>query len=182
MLKVKRLLIIGAAVAAAAMTAVVAVPGSANAFPGPTQIKNYASGPNYLCMGVAGGDSKVADGANIITWSCDGTANQTWVIVPDSSTPNTYLIENSVATSECLSVARKSMSVGAQVVLWHCKAESDNEDQRWSFPSDRQAPYVYLNNWNSNLYAAAWFVGNGASIYQEQQIPAWWPRDAWLIS
>ena len=133
-------------------------------------------------MGVAGGNSKVQDGAAIITWTCNGSQDQTWVLaLVDPNSPNgPYFIENSVATSECLSVAAKSKSKDAQLVLWHCKAASDNQDQRWLFSSDRQAPYVYIGNENSGLDATALNVGNGAWVGQEPQGNTWFPNDAWL--
>ncbi len=175
MRRLSRLLAIGVAV----VVTVAAVPGSAYAVGDQSRTlwKNYS---NNLCMGVAGGNSKVQDGAAIITWTCDGTANQTWVLSAQSN--GTYLIENSVATSECLSVAAKSLSVGASVVLWHCKAASDNQDQEWYLPTDRSAPYNYLWNFNSNLVATAEFTVNGAAVIQAPQGNTWFPLDAWVAS
>ena len=178
MRRLSRLLAIGVAV----VVAVVAVPGSAYALGdgSTTLFKSYANGQ---CMGVAGGDSKVQDGAAIIRWPCDGTANQTWVLslVNPNSPSGPYFIKNSVATTECLSIAGKSMGVGARVVLWHCKEPSDNQDQQWYLASDRQAPYLYLDNSYSGLRATAFENVFGARwMAQEQPSSASFPRNAWL--
>lgn len=178
----KRLLSIGTAVVAAVVTAVVAIPGSANASDA-TRIRNYVSAPNYPCLGVDGGDSKVADGALVITWTCDGSANQQWIIVPDATTQGTFNIQNSVAPTECLSVANGSLNAGARVILWHCKPASDNQDQRWYLPTDRGGvPYVFLQNYNSGLDAAASSTGSGSWLMQEPKVPAWAPRNEWLLN
>jgi Ricin-type beta-trefoil lectin domain len=178
MLKPSRLFAIGVAV----VVAVVAIPSSAYASIGDgssTLWKNYS---NNLCMGVAGGNSQVKDGTAIITWTCNGSADQTWILfLVDPNQPSgPYFIKNSVATSECLSVAAKSTSANARLVLWHCKAASDNQDQRWYLSGDRQSPYVYLWNYNSGLVATALNAGNGAPIAQEPQGNTWFPLDAWL--
>jgi hypothetical protein len=180
--KLLRVLAVGLAV----IVATVALPGSANAAlenGSRTLFQNYNTYNNaHNCMGVAGGNSKVQDGAGIITWTCNGSADQTWVLaLVDPNSPNgPYFIENSVVTSECLSVAAKSQSKDARLVLWHCKAANDNQDQRWWFTSDRQAPYVYLMNDYSGLVATALAVGNGAWVGQEAQGITWFPNNAWL--
>jgi hypothetical protein len=159
----------------------VAIPGSAYALGdgSRTLLKNYS---NQLCMGVSGGDRYVQDGTAIITWTCDGTNNQTWIFsLADPNQPNgPYVIQNSVAPTECLSVAAKSTSPGARLVLWHCKPASDNQDQLWYLSSDRGAPYVYLSNVNADLMAAALNSGRGAPVALEPQGPTWFPLEAWL--
>lgn len=173
----------GLAIGLAVVVAVVAIPSSAYAVGdgSSTLWKNYG---NDLCMGVAGGSSHVQDGAAIITWTCNGNADQTWVIsLADPNQPSgPYLIKNSVATSECLSVAAKSLLAGARLVLWHCKEAFDNQDQRWYLSGDRQSPYLYLWNFNSGLVAAALNAGNGAALAQEPQGNTWFPLDAWVPS
>jgi hypothetical protein len=155
-----RRLLRGIAIGMAVIVAIVAIPSSAYAVGdgSSTRWQNYS---NNRCMGVAGGNSAVQDGAAIITWTCNGSADQTWVLsLVDPNQPNgPYFIKNSVATSECLSVAAKSPSAGARLVLWHCKAASDNQDQRWYLFGDRQSPYLYLSNYNSGLVATALNTG-----------------------
>jgi Ricin-type beta-trefoil lectin domain len=174
----------GLGVGVAVVVAVVAVPSSAYALGAgsSTQFKSYNN--SNLCMGVAGGNSHVQDGTAIITWTCTGSADQTWVLsLADPSQPNgPYLIENSVATSECLSVAAKSTAPGARLVLWHCKSAADNQDQQWSLSGDRQSPYTYMWNSNSGLVATALSGNNGAAVAQEPQGGTWFPVDAWLTA
>jgi hypothetical protein len=176
----------GLGVGVTVVVAAVAIPNSAYALGAgsSTLWKNYSN--SNLCMGVAGGNSKVQDGAAIVTWTCNGSADQTWVLAdsnPDQP-DGTYLIENSVSTSECLSVGAKSTSPNARVVLWHCKPASDNQDQRWYLTTDRQAPYNYLQNFNSGLVATELYtvfnVGLGAPVAQEPQNPTSYPFDAWV--
>jgi hypothetical protein len=166
----------------AAIVAVVAVPGVANASLGDGSRTLFKNGGDNNCMGVAGGDSKVQDGAAIVTWPCDGTANQTWVLslVNPNSPSGPYFIKNSVATTECLSIAAKSKDVGARAVLWHCKEPSDNQDQQWYLTSDRQAPYLYLDNSYSGLRATAFVTIFGARwMAQEPLSSVWFPQNSW---
>jgi len=179
----RRKLLGAVAVGLAAIMAVVAVPGVANAALGDgsrTLFKN--GGDNNNCMGVAGGDSKVQDGAAVVTWPCDGSANQTWVLslVNPNSPSGPYFIKNSVATTECLSIAGKSTAEGARVVLWHCKEPSDNEDQQWNITGDRQAPYLYLDNSYTGLRATAFVTIFGARwMAQQAQSSVYFPRNSW---
>src|SRR5689334_16180003 len=102
----------GLGVGVAVVVAAVAIPNSAYALgplgPGSSTLwKNYSPSPDgksHLCMGVAGGSTKVQDGAAIVTWTCNDSPDQTWILAdsnPDQP-DGTYLIENSVATTECL--------------------------------------------------------------------------------
>jgi hypothetical protein len=176
--------ILGAvAVGLAAIVAVVVVPGVANASLGDgSRILFQNRGDNNNCMGVAGGDAKVQDGAAIVTWPCDGSKNQTWVLslVNANSPAGPYFIKNSAATSECLSIAGKSKAEGARVVLWHCKDAPDNEDQQWNLTGDRQAPYTYLDNSYSLLRATAFVTIFGARwMAQEPPSSTWFPQNSW---
>jgi hypothetical protein len=177
-MRTKLISLLGAGVAMA--VALVAIPSSAYALAdgSHTTFQNYSS---KLCMGVAGGNNYVQDGTAIITWTCNGSADQTWVLaLVDPNQPSgPYFIEDSVSTNECLSVAAKSGSAGARLVLWHCKT-SDNLDQQWNLSGDRQSPYTYLWNANSGLVATALNGGNGAPVAQEPQGNTWFPLDAWL--
>jgi hypothetical protein len=186
MRKLSRVLAIGVTIVLASM----ALPGVAHASVGGGSVTRWLNYNNQgLCMGVAGGNSKVQDGTAIITWTCNGSQDQTWVIaLSDPNQPNgPYFIEDSVATSECLSVAAKSTSPGARLVLWHCKNSSDDQDQLWYLPSDRMAPYNYLLNYNAeiqnppkSLVATALNGGNGAPVALEPQGNTWFPLDAWV--
>jgi Ricin-type beta-trefoil lectin domain len=158
----------------------VAIPSSAYAVGDGSRTlwKNYS---NQLCMGVAGGDSHVQDGTAIITWTCNGSSDQTWVLsLVDPNQPSgPYFIKNSVAESECLSVGAKSTSPGARLVLWHCKEPADNQDQQWQLTSDRQAPYNYLYNSTASLVASALNAKSGVPVALEPQSSTWFPVDAW---
>jgi hypothetical protein len=173
-------LVIGVALVAAA----VAVPGPAYAIQGGTwtQFRNF-NNPN-ICMGVAGGDTKVADGARIVVWTCDRTRNQTWLValVDPNSPGGPFFIENSVNTHECLSVQGKSKDEFAHLVLWHCKDMSDNQDQQWGFSGDAGQPYSYLKNSWSFYFASALNASVYAPVGQVQGPAPWFPLNAWLTS
>lgn len=172
------------ALGAAIFVAVVTVPGPAFAIQSGTwtQFKNF-NNPN-ICMGVAGGDTKVADGARIVVSLCDRSRSQTWLVVAvDPSSPNgQFFIKNSVNTHECLSVQGKSTDEFARLVLWHCKAPSDNQDQQWSFSGDAGQPYSYVKNAWSFYFASAQNASVYAPVVQVQGPAPWFPLNAWLTS
>jgi hypothetical protein len=157
----------------AVVVAAAAVPGMATANATTKIWKNYGS---KLCLGVA--DGKMQDGTAIIAWGCNGASDQTWTLDSSSGTLGAYLLRNGKDPFMCLSVAAKSMNPWVAVVLWHCKPTADNQDQRWYLTSDRQAPYIYLLNDNSDLVVAAdqyW----GAPAMQMRR-GYWFPFDAWV--
>ena len=99
-----------------------------------------------LCIGVTGGN--MTPGTTVITWACDGTNNQFWAQDFNSGAPNTFLLRNLADPTQCLSVFNKALYLGAPLVIWPCKAFSDNQDQRWSRADAFSVP---IYNFNSGL-------------------------------
>jgi len=91
----------GLAISVAVAVATVAIPNSAYAAledGSSTLLTNYGNG---LCAGVAGGSSKVQDGAAIIAWTCNASDDQTWVVsIIDPHLPSGpyFIFKNRVAT------------------------------------------------------------------------------------
>jgi hypothetical protein len=175
------------AIGMALVVTAMAVPGSAYAVQSGTwtQFRNF-NNPS-LCMSVAGGDTRVADGASVIVRPCDRSRNQTWVLAPaappDPNAPNgPFFIKNSVNTHECLSVQGKSKDEFAHLVLWHCKDPYDNQDQQWSFSGDAGQPYSYVKNSWSFYFASALNASVYAPVGQVQGPAPWFPLNAWLTS
>jgi hypothetical protein len=131
-------LITGLAVAAAVA---LAVPGSASAAQ-----YNVFQTEDGLCMGVQGGN--MTPGTVIITWTCDESLNQFWSMDSNSGASGYWLLRNGANPNECLSVFQKATYVGAQLVIWPCKAFNDNQDQRWSIADAHSVPIL---NFNSGL-------------------------------
>jgi len=66
----------------------------------PFKLHNYQTG---LCLGVAAGTPTV--GTSLITWTCDNSANQTWIQIPKTQYDwETVLIKNYVADNRCMDV------------------------------------------------------------------------------
>lgn len=167
----KRNLLRVVAILVTAVVAAAGVPGAAVA-EGPydgvrllwTNIDSHGQ-----CMGVAGGD--VSNGKPIILWGCNGNADQTWTAQSvDGSGYGSYVFHNGANPNKCLSVAAKSLSEFAGIVIWDCKPFNDNQDQRWYTVTPRGASYVALQNYNSNLYLTAWSYGyQGWKVFQRSQ-------------
>ena len=148
-----------------AIVASIAIPAAAHAAPQPAQqFQNYNS---KFCMGVSGGN--VTDGTAIITWDCNGNTDQGWELDPVTVNNQTwYLFRNATNPNQCLSVGAKSTSVGAHLVIWHCKAANDNQDQLWqtSFIPRAPLPLAEIFNFNSGLGVFASNSGRGAQVIQ----------------
>jgi ricin-type beta-trefoil lectin protein len=118
------ILITGLAVTALALV----VPGTANA----TQFNTWSTFSSRLCMGVQGGD--MTPGTAIIAWACDGSLNQLWTADSNSGQTGYFLFRNAADPTECLSVFQMETTNGAPLVIWPCKDQSSNQDQRWAAP------------------------------------------------
>jgi len=159
-----RALAVGLTVACAS----VAVPaGAAHADPQPPQ--QWQNWNAKFCLGVAGGN--VSDGTAIIQWDCNGNTDQGWEL--DQFTINNqtwYLFRDATNPNQCLSVAAKSTSAGAHLVIWHCKPANDNQDQLWqpSFLPRAPLPLAEIFNFNSGLGVAASNASRGAQVVQSQ--------------
>ena len=118
------------------------------AHPGAAKAANYTEWvtTDGLCIGVTGGN--MTPGTTVITWACDGTNNQYWAMDFNSGAPNTFLLRNLADPTQCLSVFNKALYLGAPLVIWPCKAFSDNQDQRWQRADAFSVP---IYNFNSGL-------------------------------
>lgn len=166
MRKPRRLIALAAGLAAAA--AVLAHPGIAKA-----ANYNVWQGTDGLCMGVQGGN--MTPGTPIISWRCDGTNNQFWGMDTNSGAPNTFLLRNLANPSECLSVFEEATYLDAPLVIWPCKAFSDNADQRWSRADTVSAPIYNFNSGLQILPGGFMPPGQGAAIVQwDGRVPYSW--------
>jgi hypothetical protein len=152
------------AVGLSAIVASIAIPAAAHAAPQPAQqFQNYNS---KFCMGVSGGN--VTDGTAIITWDCNGNTDQGWELDPGTGNQSGFLFRNATNPNQCLSVGAKSTSAGAHLVIWHCKAANDNQDQLWQVITIPRAPLALREIFNSNsgLGIFASNSGRGAQVIQ----------------
>jgi len=145
----------------------VAIPAAAHAAPqAAQQFQNWNS---KFCLGVSAGN--VTDGTAIITWDCNGNTDQGWELDPvTANNESGFLFRNATNPNQCLSVANKSTSAGAHLVIWHCKASNDNQDQVWQVITIPRAPLPLreIFNANSGLDIFASNSGRGAQVIQAQ--------------
>ena len=150
----------------AATTLALVFPGTANA----TQFNTWSTFSSRLCMGVQGGN--MTPGTAIIAWTCDGSLNQLWTADSNSGQTGYYLFRNAADTTECLSVFQMETTNGAPLVIWPCKDQSSNQDQRWQVP-----PFTNifpLRNWASNLQIVP-SGGQGSQLWLwDSRVPYNW--------
>jgi len=159
----RKLLILIAGLAATTLALV--VPGTAKA----TSFNTWAN-PSNLCLGVYGGD--MTPGTAIIDWTCDGSLNQLWALDPNSGAPGSYLFRNAANTSECLSVFQMETTMRAPLVIWPCKDQSSNQDQRWNVAVGAGTAPIY--NWASGLQILP-SGGQGSQIWLwDSRVPYKW--------
>ena len=106
----------------------------------PFLVQSIASGPyliqpnsNLAACADVGGGSK-ANGTSIQSYSCNGTASQSWSLLPViGSSAGTYKLVSSLGAS-CLSIAGNAMANGAKTVEWQCLPPSQPSQlwQLWS--------------------------------------------------
>ena len=103
-----------------------------NGFPGndiQTQIRNAQN--STKCLGVF--NSETGDGANLVIWDCNGSADQEWflqqVVAPGGSNPDgCYTIANVNAFPKVLGIFDANPANGAQAVIWD---NLGHPDQIW---------------------------------------------------
>lgn len=155
------MLIAGLAVTALALV----VPGTAKA----TQFNTWMT-PDGLCMGVQGGN--MTPGTAVIDWTCDGSLNQLWALDGNSGAPGSWLFRNAANTTECLSVFQMETTMRAPLVIWPCKDQSNNQDQRWTIAPLATTLPIY--NWASNLQIVP-SGGQGSQLWLwDSRIPYNW--------
>jgi murein DD-endopeptidase MepM/ murein hydrolase activator NlpD len=146
---------------------------------GAQQIRSVSSG---RCLDVAGYGT--ANGSRINIWDCHGQNNQQWTggpvrasapapaptpaptpTQPSSSTSSRAII--GVGSSRCLDVAGMSRSPGAQVHLWDCHGQAN---QQWKMLSNKTIQVygnmcldIVGNNTRNGADIVIWPCHNGAN-------------------
>ena len=158
----RKLLILIAGLAVTTLALV--VPGTAKA----TQFLTW-SNPDGLCLGVQGGN--MTPGTPIIDWTCDGSPNQLWGFDSNSGASGSDLIRNAADPTECLSVFQMETTMRAPLVIWPCKDQSNNQDQRWNIAAIASVP---IYNWASGLQILP-SGGQGSQIWLwDSRVPYKW--------
>jgi ricin-type beta-trefoil lectin protein len=160
----RRALIMGLAVVCVGVA--VSTPAHADPQP-PQQWENWSL---KFCIGVAAGN--VTNGTIISQWYCNGNTDQGWELDPVTVNGDTwYLFRNATNPNQCLSVANKSKSAGAGLVIWQCKNESDDQDQLWqlSYLPRTPVPLAKIFNFNSGMVIvpSSWYAS--AQLVQEPE-------------
>jgi hypothetical protein len=77
------------------------------------------------CLGVLGGN--MTNGTHVVTWTCNGHADQTWEIINGFPGSGFIQLRNSVNTNKCLGVLGAATSDGSNLVIWDCNGSWDQE-------------------------------------------------------
>jgi len=132
----------------------------------------HNKGNSNVCLGVAGGDSSMANGTALIVWGCDSNAlNQRWSWAPfpgTSSWTSAYKeLKNGANSNKCLDVSGEATNNGAALNIWDC--DSTRFGQGWfSYPADPQG-CLYIENYNS----ARWVGVAGGNVQQGKTVVQW---------
>jgi hypothetical protein len=111
------------------------------------QLMTWSNAHTGECLGVAGGN--MANGTAVIVWPCNGNPDQKWTAEPTGF--GDVLLRNSVPPHKCISVAAKSTANQARLVIFDCKRDDDNQDQRWIVGGSRWPGTTVFTNFNSEL-------------------------------
>lgn len=123
----------------------------------PAAFWRLQNGHSNLCLGVSG--SSTSNGAEVIQWSCDGGAEQSWNFVPGPGTDQ-YTLHNS-NSGQCLAIGGSSTAVGHGAIQWPCDGLSD---ELWEYNQ-----IDMLTNVNSGLCLAV----PGSSTSNGTQVVQW---------
>ncbi len=122
---------------------------------GPTAL----NGPPLECLGVLGGN--MTNGTPVVTWTCNGHADQTWVIngVPGQSQTT---IRNSQNPNKCLGVLAAATSDGSSLVIWDCNGKPDQEWGLIPYNNQRNGPFgcFTIQNFNASSKVMGVLGGN----------------------
>jgi hypothetical protein len=119
-------------------------------------VKSVNSGK---CTDVGGGS--LADGGDVIQWTCHGRANQQWT-VKDLGT-GYYELRN-VNSGKCLDVYQSGTADGTDVDQWRCNGQSN---QQWKFVSASSGIYeLRARNSGKCLDVKGASLLDGANIQQ----------------
>ena len=106
-----------------------------SAAPGTGTVQEYYADFNYsgMCVGVAGGST--SNGANLVTWECNGSNDQSWQLkkAEDYGAPYTgcyvFINQNS---GQVMGVAGGTVNNGAKVIQWpFYQSPAFHADQFW---------------------------------------------------
>ncbi|MFG1605746.1 RICIN domain-containing protein [Actinoplanes sp. NPDC049265] len=91
-----------------------------------SEVVNFRRGPGSTdaCLGVSGGVT--TQGAQMVTWQCDGKANQQWRVEGSSECGGVILVNASAGM--LASVEGRSTANGASVIQW---PHGSTRDQTW---------------------------------------------------
>ena len=99
-------------------------------------------------------------GTQLITWSPNGGANQTWVFTLESD--GSYQIVNS-ESNLCMDVNGASRSAGAKVIQWTC---NNGGNQRWTVTALSGGGYT-ITSQNSGLLLTTASSSDGSQVTQQ---------------
>jgi hypothetical protein len=132
-------------------------------------IVNFQTG---LVIGVAGGSTN--DGAPLITWHRDGSANQRWSTMP---TGGGWFKLVDVGSGLCVGVAGGSTADGAKIVQWH---DDGSMNQQWRWRRRGNGRNLLVNRGSGKVIGVA-----GASTVQGTALIQWHedgtPNQLWRL-
>ncbi|MET8509256.1 RICIN domain-containing protein [Streptomyces sp. NPDC004787] len=105
-------------------------------------------------------DSSTADGTQLITWTPNGGANQTWSLTRQSD--GTYELRNG-ASGKCADVEGGSTAAGARVIQWTCHGGAN---QRWTVTRLPSGGHT-LASARSGLLLTTASTADGAKVTQQ---------------
>ncbi|MEU4411201.1 RICIN domain-containing protein [Streptosporangium sp. NPDC023963] len=103
----------------------------------------------------------MADGANVIQWTCNSQPNQRWDLVISNSGYYTLRVAHS---GKCLDVANASGADGANVVQWTCNSQTN---QQWRLVQKGNNYFSLVSRHSGkclDVYSAS--MADGANIVQ----------------
>jgi hypothetical protein len=99
------------------------------------------------CLDMTGGS--LSNGTQPQIWTCNGSRQQDWLIIPVGSP--FFLIEN-VNSGKCLSILHNSTGVNATVIQWTCNFSGNDPFEDWR-QSSSSPPFELLQGSNGNPFA-----------------------------
>ncbi|WP_437302926.1 RICIN domain-containing protein [Sorangium sp. So ce388] len=127
---------------------------------------------NDKCLDVVQGSA--ADGAGVVTSSCNGNDNQRWKLVPRRD--GYYNIVNR-KSGKCLDVKGASKRDGAAVVQWRCNG---GDNQAWRVESNDGGTHLAAKHSGKCLNLASYSQDDGVALEQEtcagSSTEVWWVK------
>ncbi|WP_437962787.1 RICIN domain-containing protein (plasmid) [Sorangium sp. So ce119] len=127
---------------------------------------------NDKCLDVVQGSA--ADGAGVVTSSCNGNDNQRWKLVPRRD--GYYNIVNR-KSGKCLDVKGASKRDGAAVVQWRCNG---GDNQAWRVEANDGGTHLAAKHSGKCLNLASYSQDDGVALEQEacagSSTEVWWVK------